>query len=391
MRQAVRRVMLPRVHRVKRGSKLHRYHRVTRAKLPDDVPEDDPIFLTAWLAEEAKGAPRLEGHPQGSIRKAVDDFLGSKVMREVSPAYAAMLRRHLFAVAKDYGPGKLTDLETKHIRKDVERLDNAVAQHRLKAWRRMLKWAVKEELLKADPSAGIERPQLEPSEGHIPWSREDVAAFRARWPIGTAPRAAMELLHWSGARVSDAVKLTHGMVRDGLLTYKQSKTEKKTKGENEAHIPWNGPLPDFARRMEADRAMMHEALAAFAPPALLVLPTHNGKQRTAKGLSNTVNDAARDAGLVERTAHGLRKTRLIACAEAGATAHQIQAWGGHASLKEIEDYTRSADRRRALSGVQVVNGADPAVNAAEIVSYDRHLPKHWRSREDAATPAMAMT
>lgn len=382
MRQAVRRVMLPRVHRVKRGCKVHRYHRVTRAKLPD-LPEDHPTFLAAWLAEEAKGAPHIQGSPEGSIGHAVDAFLDSKVIREVSPAYAAMLRRHLLAIANLYGPGKLSDLEAKHIQKDVERQENSVAQHRLKPWRRFFRWAIKEDLVKSDPSAGIERPKLDPSEGHIPWGPEDVAIFRARWPIGTAPRAAMEFLHWSGARVSDAAKLTHGMMRGGLLTYKQTKTEKQTRGKNEAHIPWDGPLPAFAKKMEPDRALMHEALAAFAGKSLLVLPTEKGQRRTAKGLSNTVNNAARDAGLVGRTAHGLRKTRLIACAESGATAHQIQAWGGHASLKEIEDYTRDADRRRALTGAPHVNESKVPVNDAEIPRLSKALPMGWRSREDS--------
>ncbi len=178
-------------------------------------------------------------------------------------------------------------------------------------------------------------------------------AFRARWPIGTAARAAMELLHWSAARVGDAGKMTRGMVRGGLLTYRQGKT-----GE-EAHVPWEGPLPAFARGMEGDRAIMHEALAEIGPKGLLILPTRGGSGRTAKGLSNTVNKAAVAAGLVDRTAHGLRKTRLIALAEALATTHQIAAWGGHSSLKEVEHYTEKADRRRALAAPQRVKRADP--------------------------------
>lgn len=359
--------MLARVHRVKRGDKVHRYHRITRAKLPDDVPEDHPAFLAAWLAEEQKGEPKIEGTLKGSIGEAVERFLDSKpAMRDIGPAYQAMLRRHLLAIGKARGRGLLAQLEEKHVRRDVEELDGAVAQHRLKAWRFFLKWARKEELIQADPSLGIARPKLPPSDGHIPWDEGDIARFRSRWPIGTAPRAAMELLHWSAARVSDARKLTRGMVRDGLLTYRQTKTEKRSKSKGEAHIPWSGPLPLFAKDLEPDRAMMHAALAAFAPAGLLVLPTEKGEQRTAKGLSNTLNDAARDAGLVDRTAHGLRKSRLIALAEAGATTHQIAAWGGHDSLKEIEHYTDLADRRRALRGVSDVNKDDPPVNVAEI-------------------------
>jgi len=335
--------MLARVHRVRRGGRLYRYHRVTRAPLPD-LPEDDPRFIAAWLAEEAKGAPRsAAAPPPGSLSRAIDDYLGSGDLRGVSASYRAMVRRHLLAVEAKAGAGAmLRDLEPRHVRADVAALTGAAALHRHKAWRRFLPWCERRGFIAADPSAALGRPRLPASAGHAPWSPEDVAAFRARWPVGTAPRAAMELLHWTAARTADAVGLTRGMVRGGLLTYRQTKTG------GEAHVPWDGPLPAVARRMAADRALMHEALAALPARGLLILPTGGGGRRSAKGLQNTVNDAAREAGLTARTAHGLRKARLIALAEAGASAHQIAAWGGHESLKEVEHYTRAADRRRAL-------------------------------------------
>ena len=58
---------------------------------------------------------------------------------------------------------------------------------------------------------------------------------------------------------------------------------------------------------------------------------------------------ARDAG-IEKSAHGLRKSRAMALAEAGGTVHQIMAWSGHKSVSEIEVYTRKADRIRAVMG-----------------------------------------
>jgi integrase len=53
---------------------------------------------------------------------------------------------------------------------------------------------------------------------------------------------------------------------------------------------------------------------------------------------------------VQKSAHGLRKALAIALADAGATTHQISAWTGHESLKEIEHYTRQSNRRRAVMG-----------------------------------------
>ena len=46
-------------------------------------------------------------------------------------------------------------------------------------------------------------------------------------------------------------------------------------------------------------------------------------------------------------AHGLRKACGSArLAEAGCTAHQIAAITGHASLREVEHYTKAAEQKR---------------------------------------------
>ena len=50
------------------------------------------------------------------------------------------------------------------------------------------------------------------------------------------------------------------------------------------------------------------------------------------------------AGLPECTPHGLRKACTRHLAEAGSTPHEIAAVTGLATLKEVERYTRAADR-----------------------------------------------
>ena len=46
------------------------------------------------------------------------------------------------------------------------------------------------------------------------------------------------------------------------------------------------------------------------------------------------------------TLHGLRKRCLTDLANAGKTIHQIMAVSGHMTMKEVERYTRMADRAR---------------------------------------------
>ena len=46
------------------------------------------------------------------------------------------------------------------------------------------------------------------------------------------------------------------------------------------------------------------------------------------------------------TFHGLRKAACRRLAEAGCTIHEIAAISGHATLKEVERYTKAADQLR---------------------------------------------
>ena len=54
-----------------------------------------------------------------------------------------------------------------------------------------------------------------------------------------------------------------------------------------------------------------------------------------------------EAGLPKGcTFHGLRATGCTRLADAGCSAHEIAAWSGHMTLKEVERYTKSANQKR---------------------------------------------
>jgi integrase/recombinase XerD len=77
---------------------------------------------------------------------------------------------------------------------------------------------------------------------------------------------------------------------------------------------------------------------------LTFLITEFGKPFTANGFGNKFKDWCRQADLPHCSAHGVRKATATALAEAGATPHEIGAITGHTSLKEIERYTKAAQR-----------------------------------------------
>lgn len=343
MRRQIREstVTLKYVNTIRRNGKVYRYLRAPGApsvRLPNI---DDPRFLEAYTAA-LKAVPQRAA--PGTIAATVEACLRSERAKGLSAPYRAALRRHMDAIRGQAQDARLGHLRPEHVRADVSALPGSVALSRLKAWRFLCGWAVDSGLLSTDPTAGV-KVALPEAEGHAPWTADEIERFRTRWPVGTAPRACFEVLHWTGARIGDAVALGPGMVgRDGVLAYRQSKTR------GMAYVPWSCPLPAYASGMATDRAEAHRAIEPLAGH-MTFLATAQGRARSSKALGNMIREAAREAG-VEKSAHGLRKTRAVALAEAGATTHQIAAWTGHETLKEVAHYTEQADRRRAVMGTE---------------------------------------
>jgi integrase/recombinase XerD len=306
----------------------------TYTALPD-LPTDHPDFLAAYAAAMRDTAPDPQKRPVGGFKAIMRDAIASQRYKRLSASYRRGLRREWEMMADAYDGLPLGKLEPRHVARDVEKAENPGL--RLKAWRFL------GPLLPHDPTRAV-RPQAKPTEGHEPWTADDIAAFRARWPIGTAPRAAMELLFWTGARISDGVRIGRGNVApDGVLSFRQQKTGKM------AYVPWACALPAYAVEMQPDRDAAHEAIRALPGDHMTFLATAHGRGRSDKALGTMIREAAKAAGL-SKSAHGLRKARAVALAQAGATPHQIAAWTGHTTLKEVTDYTAAVDRRKAVMG-----------------------------------------
>lgn len=340
-------VTLEHIQTVHAGGKIYRYLRIPgqpRVKLPD-LPLDHPEFLAAYAAARA-AAPKQVRATTGTIAALCEAYLRSDSYLAHSASYRATLRRHIEAIREQAEDALASHLRADDIADDLAPLKPNVAGARLKAWRAVCKFGVEKRLLKSDPSHAVIKPKAPKTDGHPPWSAAEIERFRARWSIGTVPRACFELLFWTGARISDAVRIGPGMVgRDGVLAFRQQKTG------DEAFVPWACPLPAYAEGMIEARDTMHAAIACLGGH-MTFLATHGGRTRSHKALGTVIADAARSAQITGRSAHGLRKSRAQQLAEAGATTHQIAAWTGHQSLSEVQHYTESANRRAAVTGTE---------------------------------------
>ena len=328
----------------KKNGKRYIYRRVGHALHPlPDLPENHPEFLAAYAAAGAAPDRRRSRAATGTIAALIETYLASPDHARMAPSTRAVWRRTLDRIREKAGDAMLRDLRSDHLRRDIRKLTPGAAANRLKAWRSILRFAVDDGMIAADPSAGLRKPRGEVTP-HRQWTRDEIEDFRAHWPQGSAERTAMEVIYWTGARCVDAARLGWQMVDgDGWLGYTQEKTK----------APATCPvrtLPGWAQRMASDHTEFRKALP---DDRLQWIVTRSGKPRSVKGLSQWLSRAATQAGLPgDCTAHGLRKARASALAESGATASQIGAWTGHQSLIEIAHYTRAADQKGILGAEQ---------------------------------------
>ena len=314
-------VRLRHIHTVKMGGRVYRYLRMPRrerVKLPD-LPPEHPDFIAAYLTarEEAPRAVRRPG--AGTIAALVETYLRSSEHAGLSPDYRRIIRREADAIARTGGHARAADLRPNHIDMDLAPLAPFAARIRRAAWRAICRHAHEIGLLATNPAETVRGKKLPKSDGFPPWTVAEIDAFRAHWPLESPQRLAFELLYWTGCRIGDAVKLgPQQVVPDGVMEFRQSKTG------NPACVPWTCALPAYAVGMEGDRDLLHAAIAAHPGGHGTWLATVWSKPRTVAGLGKLISAAAQAVGL-EKSAHGLRKARSVALAEAGATAHQISA------------------------------------------------------------------
>jgi integrase len=126
---------------------------------------------------------------------------------------------------------------------------------------------------------------------------------------------------------ADVVRLGAQHIKsNGLVEFRRQKTKV------EVAIPI---LPELQQAIDAMPKAEH----------LTFLMTEKGKPFTAAGFGNWFREQCDAAGL-SKAAHGLRKAGATRLAEHGCTDHEIMAWGGWTSLKEVQRYTKAANRKR---------------------------------------------
>ncbi len=196
------------------------------------------------------------------------------------------------------------------------------------------KWGIPRGWAGHNPTAGIDNIHRNRG-GATPWSPADLKAFLDCHPEDSMARTWLMVAIWTGARISDLVRLgrQNEVVRHGVrwIDWMPGK-----KGSKRVVVPMSPQLIEVTRAPEViGRAYI---LGADGQPFM-----------NAPSLGNKVRDWVGEAGLTGRSSHGLRKSMGALLAEAGATQHQIMAVMAHTKPQTSAIYTESAERA-ALAG-----------------------------------------
>lgn len=194
-----------------------------------------------------------------------------------------------------------------------------------KQLRRFFAYMKKLDWIGSNPVDDAENPGTARLAGYHTWTEEEIAQYKARHPLGTKARLAIEIILWTWKRRGDARLFGPKHIVRGKINF--------VAGKNAADL-WLPIAPDLKRAIDAMPAV---GLTTF-------LVTEFGKPFSAAGFGNWFRDRCDEAGLKHCSAHGLRKAGARRAAQAEATNAGLKATGGWKQDAEVATYTAAVEQ-----------------------------------------------
>ena len=286
----------------------------------------------------------------GSLRQLIEGYYASANFTTLAASTQRARRGILDDICESQAKNGATrgdlpflGLQSRHVcdlRDEKVELPEA-ANGRIKAVRHVFSWAMERDLAKDNPAQGV-RFLHGNSEGHHPWTVEEVLIYERHHPIGTQARLALALFTCTGVRRSDVVKLGRHMERDGVLRFTETKgSTSRALGNKRPAAPKQRVLPILPE--------LQEIIDATPSGNMTYLVTAHGRPFTSNGFGNRFRKWCDEAGLHGCAAHGLRKAGAAIAAQNGASPHQLNSIFGWTTLQQAEGYTRSVNQERMAS------------------------------------------
>lgn len=277
-----------------------------------------------------------------------------------------LMRKHKGNGELELGEGPLSELKRSNV-KQILALYRATPHMQriiLICIAKLVLIGIEEEWIEVDPTHKMLKKYRPVTDGHPPWTLDQLEQFERHHKIGSPARVAYALGLWLGNRASDVAKLRWSQFVTKRITVNDQERViagfefVQFKGRHKKPGPMFLPMSPY----------LETELASLSRETEFVLISARTKRGyTAASLSNRMIEwvaaarlpAGRDAGDAALSMHGLRKSLGIKMAEADASTRQMMDVFGHSDPKLMEVYTRKADQARmAIQAMDKVVAAE---------------------------------
>ena len=290
-----------------------------RTKLPGKPGSVE--FLTEY--ERLLGSPSHEvrAAAKGSFSDVAIEYLKCADFTELAPKSQKTYRRQIDRLRDVFGDSGIQIITRAHILayRDAIADQPATCNAAMSVLSNVFAFAADRDLITHNPAGHIKRMR---TGEYSAWSADAIEKFRNNAPDYLV--WAMEVALWTGQRMGDCTNMQWNHIEHGVMHVKQGKTGA------EVWVPLPKPLRDI--------------LATIPKKSTRILTSMTGKV-WAENLSNAFGAESKRLG-IPFVFHGLRKTTATALADAGCSAHEIQAITGHATIAQVQHYTKAADQKR---------------------------------------------
>jgi integrase len=296
-----------------------------------------------------------------TLYKQSDHWLGDLSVGHEGLSESTRLQRTglIESLLPENGEKPFGVLTRKVIKAEMKARTPSQAGNLLSALRGMIRWMIDEGHLDEDddPTISVRSGKARASResgGFLPWTEDDMARYRAKWPLGTEARLMFDILHYTFLRLGDAHRFGPPHLRQVVRKMAVQIVTEKSRGNTMVTVPVH---PAFAESLRAAGAAGIIGGDVFTGKVVKgrVLPM-NKKAWAAKFKKYAVL-----AGINEpkKSCHGVRKARAEVAAYADCTESQMMAMFGWTDPKMPAHYIAQANREKlGMSGMDKVVAFD---------------------------------
>jgi hypothetical protein len=330
-------------------------------------------------AQKQRSEPRGEPEPPiphtlrwyWALYKQSDHWLGDLSVGHEGLSESTRLQRTglIESLLPENGEKPFAVLTRKVIKEEMKARTPSQAGNLLSGLRGMIRWMVDAGHLDEDddPTIGLKSGKAKASRetgGFLPWTEEDMALYRAKWPLGTEARLMFDILHYTFLRLGDAHRFGPPHLRQIVRKMAVQIATEKSRGNTTVTVPVH---PEFAASLRAARAAGIIGAEVFTGKMVKRRVLAMNK----KAWAMKFKKYAVLAGVNEpkKSCHGVRKARAEAAAYADCTESQMMAMFGWTDPKMPAHYIAQANREKLG-----ISGMDKIIAFDQSQSLDDFMP-----------------